>query len=210
MKDLSNLDKITKNNNKKEVIIPIKNDKQKKILIIAVVAIILCIGIGSKLINKYRNVKAEKKQVKKELTIKAEKTKEETKLPSLKKNTNDMTFTFYTNLKKSETVDVEVNTKTKQAEYKYTYIFQIASFRNMNETKYYVQKLDSQGLKPKFQKVGNWIRMYIGPYSNKRAIAPDIIKLQRIGINSGFIREVSKVKIITETDKLKSNKENLK
>ena len=198
MKDLSNLDKITKNN-KKEIVKPTKNDKQKKILVVSIVGIILCIGIGSKIINKYKN-----SEIKKEVIIKNNKSKkEEIKKLSPKKETNDMTFTFYTNLKKSETVDVEVNTKTKQAEYKYTYIFQIASFRNMNETKYYVEKINSVGLKPKFQKVGNWIRMYIGPYSSKRAIAPDIIKLQRIGINSGFTREIDKIRIESKNNQSK-------
>ena len=105
-----------------------------------------------------------------------------------------MVFTFYDHLK-NESVEVDTAPSAQRAQYKYSYIYQIASFRNMNETSYYVKKMKAQGLEPQFKQVGSWIRMYIGPYDNTRAIAPDVIKLQKMGLNGGFTREISRTKI---------------
>lgn len=115
-----------------------------------------------------------------------------------------MVFTFYNSLK-HDSVEVDVQPDAQRAQYKYTYIYQIASFRNMDEASWYVKKMKEDGLNPQFQRVGNWIRMYIGPYDSKRAMAPDIIKLQRIGLNGGFPREISRTKI-EPTDTKKDSK----
>jgi cell division protein FtsN len=110
-----------------------------------------------------------------------------------------MVFTFYDNLKK-EAVSVDVEPQKASTQYKYTYIYQVASFRNMNEASYYIRKMKKVGLIPHFKKVGSWVRMSIGPYDTKRDIAPDVIKLQRIGLNGGYAREMSRTKIEPKTD----------
>ena len=119
---------------------------------------------------------------------------------NIKNKTQDkMTFTFYERLKKdSVKIDIESNDNKK---FEYTYIYQIASFRSMKEAEWYVKKMKEYKLIPKFEQVGDWIRMYIGPYKSKRSIAPDIIKLQKIGLNGGFIKEISKTKINKNYDK---------
>ncbi|ASG68077.1 cell division protein [Francisella halioticida] len=210
MKDLSKLD-IPKKQKKDIQPKPEKPklNKKKKLLIIAIICL-LSVAIVSKLINK---IKAEEKakieqQIDKKETTKN--TKQDQKAnnnqkPNFSENTpsGKMIFTFYNNLK-HDSVSVNVNPEAKRAQYKYTYIYQIASFRNMNETSWYVKKMKKDGLNPQFKRVGNWIRMYIGPYDSKRAMAPDVIKLQRIGLNGGFPREVSRTKIKPKSDKKNS------
>ena len=120
-----------------------------------------------------------------------------------------MVFTFYDNLK-NESVEVDAAPSAQRAQYKYSYIYQIASFRNMNEASYYVKKMKAQGLDPQFKQVGSWIRMYIGPYDSTRAIAPDIIKLQRMGLNGGFTREISRTKIEPKNSSTKDDNSNEK
>ncbi|MBK2356914.1 SPOR domain-containing protein [Francisella hispaniensis] len=205
MKDLSRLDipKKTAKDSLQEPQKP-KNSKKKKILI-ALIVCLLVVAVVSKLINKHlKKIKAEQEKAK--IELQAEKT-QISKSPDNKKNnqtadlstkentSNDkMVFTFYNNLK-HDSVEVDVVPEAQRAQYKYTYIYQIASFRNMDETTWYVKKMKEDGLNPQFERVGNWIRMYIGPYDSKRAMAPDIIKLQRIGLNGGFPREMSRTKI---------------
>ncbi|MEY8765737.1 MULTISPECIES: SPOR domain-containing protein [Francisella] len=213
MKDLSRLDipkKPTKENNKE----PQKpsSSKRKKIVIIAVVCL-LVIAVASKLINKHlKKVKAEEEKAKVELQVdqnsdsikEQDSTEDNTKTNSTNSDQKPdftesgsggkMVFTFYNSLK-HDSVEVDVQPDAQRAQYKYKYIYQIASFRNMDETSWYVKKMKEDGLNPQFQRVGSWIRMYIGPYDSKRAMAPDIIKLQRIGLNGGFPREISRTKI---------------
>ena len=214
MKDLSKLDipKKQKNNVQQEPEKP-KLNKKKKLLVVAVVCL-LSVAVASKLINKHlKKIKAEEKakieqQVdKKETKDTSKDTEQDQKAnsdqkPDFSEDTpsGKMVFTFYDNLK-HDSVSVNVEPETKRAQYKYTYIYQVASFRHMNETSWYVKKMKENGLDPKFKRVGNWIRMYIGPYDSKRAMAPDIIKLQRIGLNGGFPREVSRTKIEPKDDK---------
>lgn len=218
MRDLSKLD-IPKKKQEEEVQQKqeVKNTKKKK-LVIVIVVLLLAVAVGSKIINKHlKNKKAEEAKAIAESTESSQPSKETSqKLDDQNtensddkanfnkdldiKNADKMTFTFYNKLK-NETVEVDAVPSSERAQYKYTYIFQVASFRNMNETKYYTQKMESVGLKPKFEEVGNWIRMYIGPYDSQRAMAPDIIKLQKVGINMGFTREINKVKIEPEDQK---------
>lgn len=214
MKDLSKFDAPKKNTaNTQETKEPQQttNPKKKKIIVITIIAL-LAIAVGSKLINKHLKKKsqeqallakspANKKDIAENEATKDKKTKEKEKPTS-----NKMIFTFYDHLK-NESVEVDASPSAQRDQYKYSYIYQIASFRNMNETRHYVQKMEKVGLKPKFKKVGSWIRMYIGPYDNKRAIAPDIIKLQRMGLNGGFTREISRTKIEPKDDSKKKDNE---
>ncbi|APC91159.1 MULTISPECIES: SPOR domain-containing protein [Francisella] len=220
MKDLSKLDipKKTTKDNSQEPPKP-KNTKKKKILI-ALVVCLLAVAIVSKLINKHlKKIKAEQEKVK--IELQAEKNQipkiadnkqssktnsnETADLAEKENDSNDkMVFTFYNNLK-HDSVEVDVEPEAQRAQYKYTYIYQIASFRNMDETTWYVKKMKEDGLNPQFDRVGNWIRMYIGPYDSKRAMAPDIIKLQRIGLNGGFPREISRTKIEPKDNNKDSN-----
>lgn len=225
MKDLSrlNIPKKTDNKVQPEPEKP-KATKKKKIVVIAVVCL-LCIAVASKFINKHlKKVKAEEQKAQQELQVKNEDTApvksdnkegttsaKETATPpeqataAKKKKSNDkMVFTFYNNLKHNS-VDVDVEPQAARTQYKYTYIYQIASFRNMDETNWYVKKMKEDGLNPQFKKVGNWVRMYIGPYDSKRAMAPDIIKLQRIGLNGGFPREISRTEIKPTDDTKKDS-----
>ena len=200
MKDLSRLD-IPKKTAKDSLQEPQKqkNLKKKKILIVLIVCLLIIAAV-SKLINKHlKKIKAEQEKAK--IVLQAEKTpnnkkNNQTANLSTKENTSNdkMVFTFYDNLK-HDSVEVDVVPESQRAQYKYIYIYQIASFRNMDETNWYVKKMKEDGLNPQFERVGNWIRMYIGPYDSKRAMAPDIIKLQRIGLNGGFPREISRTKI---------------
>lgn len=210
MKDLSKLEfpKKPKQEAQREPEVP-KANKKKKILIIAIVCL-LSIAVASKLINKHlKKIKIEEKKAqiekqaeqskankdKQSIESSQEKTSNAESPDFTKKTPNGkMVFTFYDNLK-HDSVKVDVEPQAQRAQYKYTYIYQIASFRNMNETSWYVKKMKEDGLNPQFKRVGNWIRMYIGPYDSKRAMAPDIIKLQRLGLNGGFPREVSRTKI---------------
>ena len=198
MKDLSKFNIPKKNTeNAKEAEKPQEqiNTRKKKLVIIAIVCL-LTVAIGSKLVNKHLKKKKAQEQAllaespanKKETAIK-QKSKEDAK-----SNSKKMVFTFYDNLK-NESVEVDAAPSAQRAQYKYSYIYQIASFRNMNEASYYFKKMKAQGLEPQFKQVGSWIRMYIGPYDSTRAIAPDIIKLQRMGLNGGFTREISRTKI---------------
>lgn len=222
MKDLSKLDapKKPKNTVQQEPEKP-KATKKKKLLIVAVVCL-LGVAVASKMINKHlKKIKAEEQKAKAELQAQQQEAKDATKntdkdSTSEKQNSDQkpdftektksdkMVFTFYDNLK-HDSVEVDVEPQATRAQYKYTYIYQIASFRNMNETSWYVRKMKEDGLNPQFKKVGSWIRMYIGPYDSKRAMAPDIIKLQRIGLNGGFPREISKTKIDPVDNKAKDS-----
>ena len=220
MKDLSRLDipkKIAKDNLQK--IPQPKNTKKKKILIALAVCLVI-LAIAAKLINKHlKKIKAEQEKAKIELQAEKNQTSKTLDNKQSSKATNDqsadltakengsndkMVFTFYNNLKHNS-VEVDVVPETQRAQYKYTYIYQIASFRNMDETTWYVKKMKEGGLNPQFERVGNWIRMYIGPYDSKRAMAPDIIKLQRIGLNGGFPREISRNKIESKDNNKNSN-----
>lgn len=220
MKDLSRLDipkKIAKDNSQEPP--QPKNTKKKKILIALVVCLLILVVV-SKLINKhFKKIKAEQEKAKIELQAEKNKTSKTLDNKQSSKATNDqsadltakengsndkMVFTFYNNLK-HDSVEVDVVPETQRAQYKYTYIYQIASFRNMDETTWYVKKMKEDGLNPQFERVGNWIRMYIGPYDSKRAMAPDIIKLQRIGLNGGFPREISRTKIESKDNNKDSN-----
>jgi len=221
MKDLSKLD--TKKKIPQEVQEEpqkTKPSKRKKLLIVAVVCL-LGIAVASKIVNKHlKKIKAEERKAKAEIQAKVAPKDEESSTP---KQNNDqkpnftedtpsgkMIFTFYDNLK-NDSVEVDVEPQAARAQYKYTFIYQVASFRNMNETSWYVKKMKEDGLNPQFKQVGNWIRMYIGPYDSKRAMAPDIIKLQRLGLNGGFAREISRTKIEPKDDKGKDkNKESKK
>ncbi|AIT10054.1 cell division protein [Candidatus Francisella endociliophora] len=223
MKDLSRFDapKKIKKETQQEPEKP-KTTKRKKLLIIAVICL-LGIAVASKIINKHlKKIKAEEQKAKAELQAEKSKvsdSKEDDNATSEKKNSDQnpdfaektpsgkMVFTFYDNLK-HDTVKVDVEPQAQRAQYKYTYIYQIASFRNMNETSWYVKKMKEDGLNPQFKRVGNWIRMYIGPYDSKRAMAPDIIKLQRLGLNGGFPREISRTKIEPKDEKSKDNADN--
>lgn len=176
------------------------NSRKKKLVVIAIVCL-LAVAVGSKIVNKH--LKKKKTQEQALLAVSPENKKDivETKTTPKKKAKADeksdskkMIFTFYDHLK-NESVEVDAAPSAQRAHYKYQYIYQIASFRNMNETSYYVKKMKAQGLEPQFKRVGSWIRMYIGPYDSTRAIAPDIIKLQRMGLNGGFTREISRTKI---------------
>ncbi|GMN89648.1 SPOR domain-containing protein [Francisella sciaenopsi] len=224
MKDLSRLDipKKSTKENPQELQKPKGPSSKKKKIVIAAVVCLLVIAVASKLINKHlKKVKAEKEKAKAELqvdqsnnsteaqdnndTTQTDATNSDQNPDFSKKNNNDkMVFTFYNSLK-HDSVEVDVQPDAQRAQYKYTYIYQIASFRNMDETSWYVKKMKEDGLNPQFQRVGNWIRMYIGPYDSKRAMAPDIIKLQRIGLNGGFPREISRTKI-EPTDTKKDSK----
>jgi cell division protein FtsN len=226
MKDLSKFDtpKKTKINTPVEPEKP-KTNKKKKLIIIAIVCL-LSIAVVSKLINKHlKKIKAQEQKAQAELqaeTSKPTNTDADKNIKSVQKDAEQkpdfsektpsgkMIFTFYDNLK-HDSVEVNVEPQAERAQYKYTYIYQVASFRNMDETKYYTKKLEQVGLKPEFKRVGDWIRMYIGPYDSKRAIAPDVIKLQRIGLNGGFPREVSRTKIQPKETKKdsKEDKNNL-
>lgn len=223
MKDLSRLDipKKTTKENPQELQKP-TSSKKKKIVIAAVVCL-LVIAVASKLINKHlKKIKAEEEKAKAELQVDQSNNSAETQdnkddstqtdatnsdqKPDFSENGSGgkMVFTFYNSLK-HDSVEVDVQPDAQRAQYKYTYIYQIASFRNMDEASWYVKKMKEDGLNPQFQRVGNWIRMYIGPYDSKRAMAPDIIKLQRIGLNGGFPREISRTKI-EPTDTKKDSK----
>jgi len=177
------------------------NTKKKKLVIIAIVCL-LTVAVGSKLVNKHLKKKKAQEQAllaespanKKETTDSKETAIKQKSKEDAKSNSKKMVFTFYDNLK-NESVEVDAAPSAQRAQYKYSYIYQIASFRNMNEASYYVKKMKAQGLEPQFKQVGSWIRMYIGPYDSTRAIAPDIIKLQRMGLNGGFTREISRTKI---------------
>lgn len=183
----------------------------------------MVIAVASKLINKHlKKIKAEEEKAKAELQVDQSNNSAETQdnkddstqtdatnsdqKPDFSENGSGgkMVFTFYNSLK-HDSVEVDVQPDAQRAQYKYTYIYQIASFRNMDEASWYVKKMKEDGLNPQFQRVGNWIRMYIGPYDSKRAMAPDIIKLQRIGLNGGFPREISRTKI-EPTDTKKDSK----
>lgn len=183
----------------------------------------MVIAVASKLVNKHlKKVKAEEEKAKAELQVDQSNNSAETQdnkddstqtdatnsdqKPDFSENGSGgkMVFTFYNSLK-HDSVEVDVQPDAQRAQYKYTYIYQIASFRNMDEASWYVKKMKEDGLNPQFQRVGNWIRMYIGPYDSKRAMAPDIIKLQRIGLNGGFPREISRTKI-EPTDTKKDSK----
>ncbi len=204
MKDLSKFNipkKKTENNKETEKPQQPVNNKKKKLVIIAIVCL-LSIAVGSKLINKHLKKKKAQEQAllaespanKKETALESKETTTQQKSDeNAKSNSKKMVFTFYDNLK-NESVEVDAAPATQRAQYTYQYIYQVASFRNMNETSYYVKKMKSKGLEPKFKQVGGWIRMYIGPYDSSRAIAPDIIKLQRMGLNGGFTREISRTK----------------
>jgi cell division protein FtsN len=217
MRDLSKFN-IPKNPaaNKVEIEEKAKNSK-KKILVIAAVVVLLTVAVASKIINKHlKKQKSEEAEIAEmvsndnkalstdldadEFSTDSNKTPYDEDDTKISENPDTMTFTFYNNLK-NETVVVDAVPTSERSQYKYTYMFQIASFRNMDETKYYTQKLDSVGLKPTFEKVGSWIRMSIGPYDSARAMAPDIIKLQKVGINMGFTREIDKVRIEPLADK---------
>lgn len=183
----------------------------------------MVIAVASKLVNKHlKKVKAEEEKAKAELQVDQSNNSAETQdnkddstqtdatnsdqKPDFSENGSGgkMVFTFYNSLK-HDSVEVDVQPDAQRVQYKYTYIYQIASFRNMDEASWYVKKMKEDGLNPQFQRVGNWIRMYIGPYDSKRAMAPDIIKLQRIGLNGGFPREISRTKI-EPTDTKKDSK----
>ena len=236
MRDLSKLN-TPKKEAPKEELQPVSQpmSKKKKIAVIAIVCL-LAIGLGSKVINKHlKKKKLEEKQAQEELLINnkvnqntegaptAENEYDDAQELSLDSNTppkataesisdeepdsDKMTFTFYDNLK-HETVTVDAVPASQRTQYKYTYIYQIASFKSMEEARGYVQKAESVGLEPKFEQVGNWIRMYIGPYDSKRATQVDIIKLQKVGINMGFTREMDKVEIKPTKDDASSNSEN--
>ncbi len=229
MKDLSRLDipKKTTKENPQELQKP-TGSKKKKIVIAAVVCL-LVIAVASKLVNKHlKKVKAEEEKAKAELQVdqsnnsaetqdnkddstQTDATNSDQKLDFSENGSGGkMVFTFYNSLK-HDSVEVDVQPDAQRAQYKYTYIYQIASFRNMDEASWYVKKMKEDGLNPQFQRVGNWIRMYIGPYDSKRAMAPDIIKLQRIGLNGGFPREISRTKIEpTDTKKDSTNDKNPK
>lgn len=206
MKDLSRFDLPPKKPEAKEDVKKTSpNSKKRKVVIIAIVCL-LAIAVGSKLVNKHlKKLKAQEKALAEE-TSSATEVKKETQKAGQKptfaddKKKNKMTFTFYDSLK-NEQVEVDAFPQAQRTQYKYTYIYQVASFRNMNETTYYAKKMKAAGLEPQYKRVGSWIRMYIGPYDSKRAIAPDIIKLQRIGLNGGFTREVSRTKIEPKKEK---------
>ncbi|AXA34318.1 SPOR domain-containing protein [Francisella adeliensis] len=206
MKDLSRFDTPKKEPEiKQELKKTSPESKKKKVVIVAIVCL-LAIAVGSKLVNKHlKKLKAEEKATIEENTpkevLKKETSKAEQK-PDFEeqKKKNKMIFTFYDHLK-NEQVEVDASPQAQRTEYKYTYIYQVASFRNMNETTYYAKKMKEAGLEPQYKTVGSWIRMYIGPYDSKRAIAPDIIKLQRIGLNGGFTREISRTKIEPKSEK---------
>ncbi len=201
MKDLSKFNIPKKNTeNAKEAEKPQEqiNTRKKKLVIIAIVCL-LTVAIGSKLVNKHlKKKKAQEQALLAEIPAN-DKEVVNTKTTT-KKNTNaksdskKMVFTFYDHLK-NESVEVDTTPSAQRAQYKYSYIYQIASFRNMNEINYYVKKMKAEGLEPQFKQVGSWIRMYIGPYDSTRAIAPDVIKLQKMGLNDGFPREISRTKI---------------
>ncbi|AJC48689.1 SPOR domain-containing protein [Allofrancisella guangzhouensis] len=191
------------------------NTRRKKIIVLAIVSL-LSIAVASKIINKHlkKQKNQEETQIETNTTVqqKQKDTNEQVdskRKTNLKNDNNDMVFTFYDNLK-NESVVIDAKPQAQRAQYNYTYVYQIASFRNMNETTYYVKKMKEAGLEPKFEHVGNWIRMYIGPYNSTRAMAPDIIKLQRIGLNGGFTREISKTKIELKEDDSNKSKETTK
>lgn len=203
MKDLSKFNIPKKNvEDNKEAVKPQQqvNTKKKKLVVIAIVCL-LAVAVGSKLVNKQlKEKKAQEKALlaespanKKEAVASNATTKQESKA-NTKLDNKKMVFTFYDHLK-HDSVQVYLSHSAQRDQYKYSYIYQVASFRNMNETSYYVKKLKAEGLEPKFKQVGSWIRMYIGPYDSTRAIAPDVIKLQKIGLNGGFAREISRTKI---------------
>ncbi|MGQ4006507.1 SPOR domain-containing protein [Francisellaceae bacterium CB300] len=187
------------------------NTKKKKLVIIAIVCL-LTVAVGSKLINKHLKKKKAQEQAllaespanKKETTDSKETVTKQKPKEDAKSDSKKMVFTFYDHLK-NESVEVDAVPSAERAQYKYSYIYQIASFRNMNEASYYVKKMKAQGLEPQFKQVGSWIRMYIGPYDSTRAIAPDIIKLQRMGLNGGFTREISRTKIEPKDTAKKDN-----
>ncbi|QIV94220.1 SPOR domain-containing protein [Allofrancisella frigidaquae] len=202
MKDLSrlNIPKKPKDSSEQTQKPITSNTRRKKIIVLFIVGL-LSIAVASKIINKH--LKKQKAQEKVQIETNnntstmeksSSKQADSKQKNHSKDNDNKMVFTFYDNLK-NESVIVDAKPQAQRAQYKYTYVYQIASFRNMNETTYYVSKIKEAGLEPKFEYVGNWIRMYIGPYDSTRAMAPDIIKLQRIGLNGGFTREISKTKI---------------
>ena len=178
------------------------NTRKKKLVVIAIVCL-LTVAVGSKLVNKHLKKKKAQEQEQALLaespandkgaidTIAAAKKKSKA---DEKSDSKKMVFTFYDHLK-NESVEVDASPSAQREQYKYQYIYQIASFRNMNEASYYVKKMKAEGLEPQFKQVGSWIRMFIGPYDNTRAIAPDVIKLQKMGLNGGFTREISRTKI---------------
>ncbi len=186
--------------------------RKKKIIVVAIVCL-LGVAVGSKMINSHlKKNKAEKAKQEKNsetpLTIEKEAMVDPKKSLQGGEGKTDfnehidpkkMVFTFYDNLKK-ESVNVDVEPQKEKTKYKYTFIYQVASFRNMNEASYYIRKMKKVGLTPHFKKVGSWVRMSIGPYDTKRDVAPDVIKLQRIGLNGGYIREMSRTEIKPETD----------
>lgn len=155
MKDLSRLDipkKIAKDNSQEPQ--QPKNTKKKKILI-ALVVCLLILAVASKIINKHlKKIKAEQEKAKIELQAEKNQTSKTLNNKQSSKATSDqladltpkengsndkMVFTFYNNLK-HDSVEVDVVPETQRAQYKYTYIYQIASFRNMDETTWYVKK----------------------------------------------------------------------
>jgi len=189
------------------------NTRKKKLVVIAIVCL-LTVAVGSKLVNKHLKKKKAQEQallaenpVNKKDAADTEATADKKAKADAKADSKKMTFTFYDHLK-NESVEVDASPSAQRAQYKYQYIYQIASFRNMNEASYYVNKMKAQGLEAQFKQVGSWIRMYIGPYENTRAIAPDVIKLQRMGLNGGFTREISRTKIeLKDTSTKDSNKD---
>ena len=209
MKDLSKLT-VTKKNTQADVLsakVDSSNKKKKRIIIVAIVCL-LAVAVGSKIANKHLK-KKKYEQAKQEQILASTNTDDKTNKDIIKEakasqkdsdmstvvHTKKMVFTFYNKLKK-ESVVIDVEPQKAKTQYKYTYIYQVTSFRNMNESSYYVKKMKSVGLVPEFKKVGSWIRMSIGPYNSKRDIAPDVIKLQKIGLNGGYTREISRTKII--------------
>ncbi|QIV96333.1 sporulation related protein [Allofrancisella inopinata] len=206
MKDLSrlNIPKKPKDSSEQTQKPITSNTRRKKIIILFIVGL-LSIAVASKIINKHLKKQKAQEKVQIETNNISNMEKSSSKQTDSKQKTdskdndNKMVFTFYDNLK-NESVIVDAKPQAQRAQYKYTYVYQIASFRNMNETTYYVKRIKEAGLEPKFEHVGNWIRMYIGPYDSTRAMAPDIIKLQRIGLNGGFTREISKTKIEPKED----------
>ena len=189
--------------------------RKKKLVVITIVCL-LSIAVGSKLVNKHLKKKKAQEQALLAKSPTNEKNAVNTEVSADKKtkanaksDSKKMIFTFYDHLK-NESVEVDTSPSAQREQYNYQYIYQIASFRNMNEARYYVNKMKAEGLVPQFKQVGSWIRMYIGPYDNTRAIAPDIIKLQKMGLNGGFSREISRTKIEPKDTSKKDNTQDKK
>ena len=158
------------------------NTRKKQFIIIAII-FFLIVAISLKLLLAENPANAKE-------IIESENTSKKKHKADAKSDSKKMLFTFYDHLK-NESVKVNILPFAQRNRYKYSYIYQIVSFKNINKTNHYVKKMKAEGLEPKFKKIGSWIIMYIGPYDNIRAVASDIIKLQRIGLNGGLIREIS-------------------